>query len=163
MCIHGTRHQWCSLKWIADLIWFAHNNPGFDWETLLAKATKRGFRRIVCLALYLSTVIGVVYFPPVIHQAIRTDPWVNQAAARTLGIIEGKIQAPTPWDVPSILFYFYARERWRDRFVFLIDLYMEPSPGDWKILRLPKKLFFLYYLTRPIRLGIKSLRKVLTI
>jgi hypothetical protein len=164
LCIHGTRHQWSSLKWITDLIWFAHNNPGFDWERLFAKATKLGFRRIVCLALNLSRVIGRVDFPPGINQAITTDPWVNHATARTLSIIEGRIQKPTSsWDVPSSLYYFFARERWRDRFGYLMGRFVKPSRDDWKNLRLPKKLFFLYYLTHAVRLGIKSFRKVLNI
>jgi hypothetical protein len=161
MCIHGTNHKWSSLKWITDLIWFTHNNPGFDWETLLAKATKLGFRRIVCLALYLSIVIGEVDFPPGITQAIKTDPWVYQATERTLGIMEGRTQITRPWNVTSSNSYYFTRERWRDRFAFLICRFVKPSQDDWKNLRLPKELFLLYYLIHPFRFGIEYIRKVL--
>jgi hypothetical protein len=161
LCIHGDKHQWCSLKWIADLIWFAHHNPDFDWEALLVKATELGFRRIVCLGLYLSTIIGGVDFPPGISKRIESDPWVKRAAENTLGIIEGRIQASKPWDARSSLFYFMARERWRDRLAFLKGRVVEPGRDDWASLYLPKKLFFLYYFTHPFRLLIKYVKRIL--
>jgi hypothetical protein len=54
LCMHGTKHGWARLSWIADLAHFSKEFPEFDWSEVLESTKKVGFFRVVCLGLHLA-------------------------------------------------------------------------------------------------------------
>ena len=48
-----------------------------------------------------------------------------------------------------------ARERWQDKLEYFFETVLTPNEEDFAIFSLPKQLFLLYFLLRPIRLGLK--------
>jgi hypothetical protein len=65
------------------------------------------------------------------------------------------------YEVESISYFrlmLRLRERWRDRLRFLWRLASTPGPGEWSAVRLPDRLFPLYWLVRVFRLAARVLR-----
>jgi hypothetical protein len=54
------------------------------------------------------------------------------------------------------------RERGRDQLSYLASVAFTPSGADWESLRLPRALFPLYVVTRPIRLAAKYGRRLVS-
>jgi hypothetical protein len=54
--------------------------------------------------------------------------------------------------------YFKMRERWRDRLPLIFFDLNTPSRDDRKNLLMPPALSFLYFVLRPLRLILKTLR-----
>ena len=51
LCVHGTKHLWEELKWLADLIYLISNTPDLKWQEIYERAEKLGLRRILSLSL----------------------------------------------------------------------------------------------------------------
>jgi hypothetical protein len=59
LAIHGWKHNWSKLIWIADLAALMSKYP-FDWKAIYESATKQGWRRILLLAVEMvSRVYGI--------------------------------------------------------------------------------------------------------
>ncbi len=158
LSMHGMKHQWNRLKWIADMIFFVQAYPNLDWANMLAQARKDGFRRIVLLSLSLAKSVGGTSLPAELDTAIYQDAFVRDytkhVCQRSLAISPGD-----SWSLKVSLDYLRSRERCRDKFYFIFERVFKPNWYDQTFARLPRYLYPLYYLIRPVRLGFESIRK----
>jgi len=81
LCIHGSKHVWGRLSWIADIAHSSKAYPDVDWSAVLESAEKVGFFRVVCLGLYLAENLGGAKLPRKINSVIRSDPLIEQLAS----------------------------------------------------------------------------------
>jgi len=54
LAVHGSKHFWERLLWIADIAELSQAAPGIDWKVAFARAQEMGVSRMVNLALYLA-------------------------------------------------------------------------------------------------------------
>lgn len=152
ICVHGTKHQWAKLIWIADLARFIKANPAFDWHKIIKLSTKLGFHRSICLSLLMAERFGGVQLSPEINGRLRTDIVIEQLSQEAFAaILSGSPDAENT----KIGYYLRSRERIRDRAYFILDQTFIPKQIDWQTISLPAVLYPLYYLIRPIRLFYK--------
>lgn len=149
LCIHGTKHLWSKLIWIADLTQFTYANPEIDWFDILDHAKEIGFYRIACLGLFLAERLGGAQLPGEISMEIRSDQKIDLLAKKAIETLFSKAQLS---EQNQIDFYLRCRERIIDRTYFLLDQAFRPKQIDWQMISLPQKLFPLYYFVRPLRL-----------
>jgi hypothetical protein len=72
----------------------------------------------------------------------------------TRGLCRREHRCLNGWE--GFLFHFRVRDRFRDKVRYpLFSATIHPRLADRELLRLPNRLSFLYYVTRPIRLGVK--------
>lgn len=153
-CLHGAKHGWQKLKYIADLAHLIHAHPGVNWLRFLRGAKASGFHRLVCLGLLLAENPGGVRLDSATRSEIQSDP---QALALA-GAVRGRLLRD---DAPlsatgGIWFYLKARERFRDRAYYVFDQLFIPKQADWRVVSLPSARWYpLYALIRPIRLAVK--------
>jgi hypothetical protein len=160
LCVHGTKHLWSRLIWIADIAGLVEREGGgVDWSALERRADRLGGARMVALGLTLArdyAGLASTFPEPLLR---RGDPAVQALAVQ----VAGRLECPQ-WQEPSprveIRFHIAARERWRDRIRYLLRLALSPGHGDWRFVPLPGSLQGLHYLIRPIRLGLKILRQL---
>jgi Uncharacterised nucleotidyltransferase len=156
LCLHGTKDCWETLHRICDIAETVRTYAELDWESILDRATRLGCKRIVSLALLLTKDLLEISLPEKVLKEIESD-----ATAKFLSrqVIQQLFSEPIEeaQGVPQVLFHMSTRERVADRFEIFVSLmnthgWFTPSVYDEQFLPLPKFLYFLYYLIRPIRL-----------
>jgi hypothetical protein len=143
LCSHGGSHQWFRAKWLGDLARL-HCNGQLDWTDALAQARTMGEERSVFLCLQLLSECYDLTFPNVrdgLRPLVRTA--VRALTARS---------EPTNWNSwtrlkKGVQKYGYNRQLWPNRSWWSWFTYRR---FDFKVLRLPDNLFWLYTPLRPL-------------
>ena len=159
LCLHGSRHSWERLSWIADVHELILSEGDVEWEKLWHAAHLVGCENVVALGLVLVwRIFG--YEPELVAWSrIKADPVYSEIADE---IIERLFSATMePMKIGErYLYHLKLRERWRDRLklhVHYISWYtrliFRPKQIDRDAMQLPAFLSPLYYVTRPVRLA----------
>ena len=156
LAVHGAKHKWESLVWIADIAQLLHKYPGLDWDSISRRARALGIERLLFLALALAgELLGAELPGPVAH-SVASDPNIAslcRAVQRNLACeVRGVPNLSDHW------FSLRGRERWRDRWRYVARLGLTPNPQDWALLPLPPALAPLYFGIRPLRLLSRTMR-----
>jgi hypothetical protein len=151
LCVHGTKDLWEQLKWICDVAELLRVHKDLNWEKTTKLADDSGGRRMLLLGLVLAKDLFDASIPEKIVREIESDSTVRRLATK---VEEGLFRKSNGGSgvLRSSLFYLKVRERLRDRIRYCADLAVTTTPGDWALLKLPRSLFPLYSLIRPIRL-----------
>ncbi|HYN15630.1 MAG TPA: nucleotidyltransferase family protein [Terriglobales bacterium] len=156
LSVHGAKHKWESLVWIADIAQLLHKHPDLDWDSILRSARALGIERLLFLALALAAELLSVQLPGPVAQLVTSDP----AIASLCRVVERNLACEVR-SVPSFSDHWFSlrgRERWRDRFRYVARLGLTPNPQDWALLPLPPALAPLYFGIRPLRLLSRTMR-----
>ena len=155
LCLHGTKHFWCSLRWLVDVAELVRREPAIDWNRIIATSRRVGCERHLGVALRLACELLRMPLPGearklisdrvVVELAVRIRATIFEAADRPFGLRE-ELQ----WNLR--LHRTLAR---RVRHAF--DAIVMPGWGDWLRWRLPRPLFALYFPLRFVRLTAKYL------
>lgn len=150
LAVHGAKHKWASLVWIADIAQLLRKHSDLDWDSVLRTARSLGIQRLLFLALALAERVLAVRPPAAVGRQVASDatlPWLYRGVAHHL--------ASEVRGVPTLADHWFSlrgRERWRDRFRYVGRLALTPNPQDWALLPLPSALSPLYFCIRPLRL-----------
>jgi hypothetical protein len=153
LCLHGTKHEWYQLKWIADLAYLIQSTPDMDWQALLEQARKSGFLRIIGLSLVLAERTGGATIPSQISSQFQDDQEIQKLARQIEPQIVRGGNPEKPDRFP--IFFMRGREQWEHRLYYIVDQLFLPKWVDRRLLTLPEALFPLYFVIRPIRLVFK--------
>ncbi|HEX6370126.1 MAG TPA: nucleotidyltransferase family protein [Longimicrobium sp.] len=169
LCLHGAKHRWSRLEWLAAAAALALR-ARLDVDSILARASIIGARRTVLLALLLMRDALRITLPPSIDRSIAADPVLPALAAeaRALWFADDPgTSTPAPTHSPTdalaelddtaanLRFNYRLREGVADRARYAARWLFTPSPEDWAWARLPDALSPLYRALRPLRLGVR--------
>ena len=150
LCIHGSKHLWERVAWIADIAGLLSSKEKLNWEELISRARSTGSERMLLLGLRLAEKLLEVSLPDEVKSALKADAKV--------GLLVDDVVRDlfTPGLTPSgisgyFLFQIKARRRLRDKINYLRFTFT-PNEEDLVRFNLPSFLSFLYYLVRPVRL-----------
>ncbi len=156
---------------IAQLI----NNSKLDWEVVIQRARDLGSERLLLFGLAIASMLLQVEIPEELQQKIESDLivklYLNQVVKQlfshsnkqnnVFGIFEqGFIQGLYGFVLRALMLldnYKFLGKHNRYLFGHLISYIFKPNSNDLKYVSLPGFLYILYYLFRPIRLGLKFL------
>ena len=131
LCIHGARHRWGELRWIADLAQLVERTPEGAWSPLLAQGEELGMRRILGLGLCLAEEPGGAALPGLVRARVHEDRGARRLAALIQGWFRGDmLQSPAMGLAHRLSFDLRSRERWRDRLRYLLARAQAWPPGD---------------------------------
>lgn len=163
LCIQIAKDGWvgrCELKKLCDIAELLRNQPGLSLSAALDAATRVGCRRMLFLGLLAAHEVRGAPLPADVERLARADSAVNFLLEHLydgLAATAGKAQ-PLAQDAVD-RFAFLLRERWRDKlrphYLRLIEL-VNPNERDWAFVRLPRPLYPLYYVIRPVRLAVSA-------
>jgi hypothetical protein len=150
LCIHGSKHLWERVAWIADIAGLLSSKEELNWEELISRARSTGSERMLLLGLHLAERLLEVSLPDEVKSALKADAKVGFLADDVVRDLF------TPGLTPSgisgyFLFQIKARRRLRDKINYLRFTFT-PNEEDLVRFNLPSSLSFLYYLVRPVRL-----------
>ncbi|HST00830.1 MAG TPA: nucleotidyltransferase family protein, partial [Usitatibacter sp.] len=144
LLLHGSKHHWSSLQWLADVAALARREA-IDWSGVLRRADELHCRRRVALGVRLMRdLLGVA-----VSEAACAAPARVAALATTLSREAFETQRELPAGI-ILARNFLLYDRLRDAMRNAIDAVFAPTFADWTRWRLPAALSFLYF---PLRLA----------
>ena len=151
LCIHGSKHFWERLSWIADIAAFIDAHPDLDWAQILRRAELWRANRIVTISLALALRFFGSPLPADVSVRVRSDSSANAIARR----IEQSFSSRQRRE-PGAFARFRLRRQMLEGFAegwsYSVRLATLPSDDDWFAMRLPSFLAPLYPVLRPLRL-----------
>ena len=130
LSVHGAKHFWERLMWIADVAALVVNCPRIDWHRVRTTAAGVGAERMVRVALLLAERTLGVPIPAAIKAEVAADP----ACLRIVKKIESWLpfagQEP-PALLQRALFRFQMRGRLLAGARYLTRLSLSPTEEDW--------------------------------
>lgn len=149
LCVHGAKHAWERLEWICALGGIIARHPGLRWDRAEAEAEALGATRSLALGLLLAVKLADAPVPGEVLAAIEA-PRAGAVASQ----IEANLCALDARPLQELRRYL-LRLRVRspaDRARYLWDL-RHPTERDRAFLPLPRRLAFLSYAVRPLRVA----------
>jgi hypothetical protein len=160
LAVHNTKHRWERLIWICDAAEFVRAHPSFDWIHLIDRAGRLGVERMVLLGLHLTHRLLGAPLPEPARMLIEQDGAVADLSDEVVNELTGRRDRLSDIDErASFHLRSWKRSRSRGRY-WLVRIFV-PTLEDRSSLRLPPRLFFLYYIARPFRLLFKHGRAAL--
>ncbi|MCB9134580.1 MAG: nucleotidyltransferase family protein [Anaerolineales bacterium] len=149
LILHGARHGWEQLKWLADIAMFLRQTPSPDWETVRAQMDALDLLRPLGQALLLARALFQAPIPPALSPLLE-DRAIQRFAAQAMEIIfEGFGAGAGQGRRWRALHYGTGmKASWRFKLAVLSQLWM--TEDDWEEIALPDALFPLYFVLRPL-------------
>jgi hypothetical protein len=154
------RVQLAKLCDIAELV---RDQASLDWDWTIDEARRFGVLHIVFLGLRAVNEVLDVTLPDRVLGKIHAVPKLASVVTHIKECLS--YAAAGRYSRPELLtrsrFHSEVRERLRDRLDRKYAYAITPNVFDYRFVRLPRSLFFLYHVVRPIRLFFKYGRELL--
>jgi hypothetical protein len=158
ICVHGAKHFWERLMWIADVAALISSRQPPDWIGAMAAAQEVGAERMLHLGLRLASDVLGAELPTQVDAAVRSDHTVTKLAAQ----IESRLTLTKPRGI-GILHRAAFRIRMRGGLfagaAYLLRLSLSPTEEDWTPGKEGTHPAFLDAIGRPLRLARKHRRQ----
>src|SRR5712664_4932929 len=153
ICIHGAKHFWERLMWIADVAALVIRQTGIDWERVADSARAVGAERMLHTGLRLASDLLKLQLPSEVQAAVRADAVGARLAEQCCKWMPAAGNAP-----PGLFERAAFRMRMRGGLVaapaYLLRLSLSPTEEDWMVGAAAevKRHVFLDAVRRPFRL-----------
>ncbi len=152
----GRRLRFIQICDLAELI----VRQDMNWLWVLEEANRAGCKRILFVGILLAEYFFGVKTSELMNLQRKCEPIVFKLASYAISALfpENNI---TPTMHHSCWYYCCSRERTRDKctylnwYLFLLHMYIKPSPRDKVLVELPNGLSYIYWIVRPVRVVIK--------
>ncbi len=156
ICVHGAKHFWERLMWIADVAALISRQP-MDWDRVLAVANEVGAQRMLRLGLRLAADLLGAELPAHLAATVQSD----RAAAKLAAQIESRLAHRELHEI-GIFQRAAFRVRMRGGFLpglaYLLRLSLTPTEEDWTSGNEGDRRPLVDAISRPIRLARKHSR-----
>jgi hypothetical protein len=151
ICIHGAKHFWERLMWIADVAALVSRQSRIDWERAVDSAREIRAERMLHIGLYLAVDLLKTRLPDNILAMVQSDRVAARLATRIVRWLTAAGAVP-----PSLFERAAFRLRMRDGLIaapaYLFRLSLSPTEEDWKGGPEKNRNWFLDAVRRPFRL-----------
>ena len=157
ICVHGAKHFWERLMWIADVAALISSRQPPDWDRAIAAAREVGAERMLRLGLRLASEVLGAELPAQVEANVRSDRAVSKLAVQ----IESRLASREPPGI-GILRRAAFRVRMRGGLLaggaYLLRLSLSPTEEDWRPGQEGNRPVLLDAISRPLRLAKKYRR-----
>ena len=153
ICIHGAKHFWEQLSYIADVAAFVSNQQ-LDWGRVESAAEEVAAERMLHVGLRLAAEVLGAPLPANVGGLIRADPTVGRLSRQVTQWLPAAGSAP-PGIIGRAMFRVCMRGGILSGLVYLFRLSLSPTEEDWAEGAEHKRHWFLDALGRPFRLARK--------
>jgi hypothetical protein len=157
ICIHGAKHFWERLMWIADVAALLSRQTGIDWQRVADSAQAVGAERMLRTGLRLASDLLRAQLPGKVQATVQAD-----AVAAWLAEQSGKWLPAAGYASPGL----FERATFRLRMhggllsapAYLLRLSLSPTEEDWNDTGQAKGHWLPDAVRRPFRLARKYAR-----
>ena len=155
LAAHGAIHQWYRLFWLKDFSELFLKTGSEEINNAWKLAEKLKLKKCLTQACVLSHLIYKTDLPTFINSK-KFNSKLIQVPLKSIATTELKQQGGF-----GKFEYVFYRLRLKPNIKYYFDLIyrLRTHFSDWELIKLPDKLFFLYYLLRPFLLIYKSFKK----
>ncbi len=153
LVVHGTKHAWSKLSWIADVAALLEDSD-LDWDAVLSEAYRMGIRRMLRIGSALAEWLGGG-LPPDIRNYLEADPQARAAAQEVRTAIMNGLDLES-MQTSRHRFILASRDSLPDRLAYLGRNLFTPTLDDWRYVALPRGARWLYPAVRLFRLAAKK-------
>lgn len=157
LAAQGGADQWCDLRRICDLAEFVRAYPAVDWEPHLQAARRLGGLRSMLTGLALACDLFNAELPLSITGQIHHDPVVSQLAEGAIQNLQNNVESGEP--VSRYLFQLRAKQGLRGKLAIASSILIDRTTKDGSWIMLPRPLWWLYPLLRPLRMSRRLLHR----
>jgi Uncharacterised nucleotidyltransferase len=149
LCMHGSKHIWSRLVWICDVAQLVNVSPDLDWQEVIEEAKRSGLWRALVLGVLLAHRVAGATVPQAVLRSFESDTTARKLAQLIQdNLFDAPGSPPTgrmPYNVQLLGF--------EDRLKMVLSPdFLQPNVRDRAAVPLPKSLYALYYLIRPLRI-----------
>ncbi len=154
LCMHGAKHYWSRLEWIASIAELMRGEEELDWKLILQLARKAKAEVMLRLGLILARDLFAIEIPLTALETIPGKRNLEQHARQIEEeLFRERATLLSQWEMFRLNLQFMDRKR--DAVLGLARSLLTPTISDWRMVTLPASLYPLYYLLRPLRLMAK--------
>jgi hypothetical protein len=150
LCVHGAKHFWEQLSWIADVANLVTAQP-VDWPLTMQIAADLKCSRLLLLGLSLAHELFKAPLPKSVLESAQHNANV-QWLARMVREQYTDVSGLSVGVLPRAAFRLRSRDGIGQGLRHMLRLAMSPTESDRQTVRLPQMLAPLYALVRPLRL-----------
>jgi Uncharacterised nucleotidyltransferase len=158
ICVHGAKHFWERLMWIADVAALISAKQSPDWSRAMAAAREVGAERILRLGLRLASDVLGAQLPAELKASVHSDRTVAKLAAQ----IKDRLASRKPREI-GVMERAAFRMRMRGGLLagaaYLLRLSLSPTEEDWTPGKEADSSALMDALSRPLRLARKHGRR----
>ena len=149
LCAHGTKHCWITLRWLCDVASYVRTVPELDWVMCIRQAEAANCDLVLKHSLLLAQQVLGLELPPAIRDYVYGDA-KTLALANTARAFLFRDEGDIGY-VEALRYHLAFAKAWRDHIRLIVERVFVPAEPDWQKVRLPRPLYFLYYVVRPVR------------
>ncbi len=150
LCVHGAKHFWERLNWVADIAELIRAQP-VDWPLALRIARRMKSKRLLLLGLYLAHGIADAPLPADILDQAEQDAKVRKLVRTVCDQFAGKSD-PSTGVIPRAAFRIRSADTIGRGIRHMVRLATSPTETDRESIHLPRVLSPFYVMARPWRL-----------
>jgi len=158
ICIHGAKHFWERLMWIADVAALISRQTAINWERVADSAKAVGAERMLHTGLRLASDLLKTQLPGKVQAAVHADVIAAHLSKQCCKWLPAAGQAP-----PGLFERAVFRLRMRGDLIsapaYLLRLSLSPTEEDWQTGGEISHSRFLDAVRRPFRLARKYGRR----
>jgi Uncharacterised nucleotidyltransferase len=167
LCAHGAHTGWFRLKWLCDIPALIDDNVELDMAALVRQARDLGVSRMLAQGLLLAHHVLDMPLPSLLSEVIRRERIVQQGLVHIAkqALVKDACywteNAPVSWMPVQVSYRLRLRPNFRYKWhnIYFYSLWTE----DWALIRLPGRLWVLYFVLRPFLGIVRRLKKVLSL
>jgi hypothetical protein len=154
LCAHGAKHCWRNLCWLCDIVCHVQSQPTLDWDACTRMAQLAGCDLLLKHTLLLGEVLGLQLPERIRNYA---DDERARVLAETAQAFLFREHGNHPGYLGPLRYHLAFAKGWRDGASLVFERLFVPAEPDWHRVRLPRPLYFLYYVVRPVRFVVERL------
>ena len=156
-CFHASKHAWGRIGWLVDIAEHLRQRPDFEWAKLLNRPEAKLAQQRLTITLGLLSELFDISIPEEISQRIEANKTAKRLIHQVVARWEHGATSPVVW--PHQNPHYLSCETLKDRRTYLFHAFIQPTPLEWEMLPLPRFLYSLYYIIRPLRLIYRRLTR----
>jgi Uncharacterised nucleotidyltransferase len=157
ICVHGAKHFWERLMWIADVAALISRQPP-DWDRAMDVAREAGAERILRLGLRLASDVLGAELPVLVNADVTSDRTVEKLAEQIKSRLSSS-EAHTVGLLQRAIFRIRMRSGLLQGAAYLLRLSLSPTEEDWASGKEASRPALLDAISRPLRLAKKHGRR----
>jgi hypothetical protein len=132
ICIHGAKHLWERLMWIADVAALVSRQTGIDWGGAGASARAVRAGHLLHTGLLLAADVLHAHLPEDVYTLVRQDALAAKLVARILRWLPAAGHTP-PALFERAAFRLHMRGGLLAAPAYLLRLSLSPTEEDWQV------------------------------
>jgi hypothetical protein len=162
LCMHGSKHKWERIEWIADIDKLLRISEDINWKLVVEISKKYNCNKMLNLGLLLSHEL---YDTPIQIDSIKKNE--EKYYKETVKYVLAEMSNITVYksefnkNYTSFKFHLNLNENLYNKIYFLKKSFFDLSNSDVNFLYLNEKFFLVHYFIKPFRLLIKYLKKII--